>query len=97
MSKKVSICLAVPGRAATLIFYATNFCVEHRMPGTKQKRSGPLRKGGSLFRLLLLQHPRRSLRPQGGKGVLVASGVYEPGAVQNTSAMAQAYEMGRKV
>ncbi len=31
------------------------------------------------------------------KGVLVASGVYEPGAVQNTSAMAQAYEMGRKV
>ena len=31
------------------------------------------------------------------KGVLVASGVYEPGAVQNTSAMAQAYEMGRNV
>ena len=30
-------------------------------------------------------------------GVLVASGVYEPGAVQNTSAMAQAYEMGRNV
>lgn len=65
MSKKVLICLAVPGRAVTLIFYAMNFCVEHRMPGTKQKRSGSLRKGGSLFRLLLLQHPRRSLRPQG--------------------------------
>lgn len=31
------------------------------------------------------------------KGVLVASGVYEPGAVRNTSAMAQAYEMGRNV
>ena len=31
------------------------------------------------------------------KGVLVAGGVYEPGAVQNTSAMAQAYEMGRNV
>ena len=31
------------------------------------------------------------------KGVLVAGGVYEPGAVRNTSAMAQAYEMGRNV
>lgn len=31
------------------------------------------------------------------KGVLVACGVYEPGAVRNTSAMAQAYEMGRNV
>ena len=31
------------------------------------------------------------------KGVLVAGGVYEPGAVRNTSAMAQAYEMGRDV
>ena len=31
------------------------------------------------------------------KGVLVASGVYEPGAVRNTSTMAQAYEMGRNV
>ena len=29
------------------------------------------------------------------KGVLVAGGAYEPGAVRNTSAMAQAYEMGR--
>ena len=27
----------------------------------------------------------------------VACGVYEPGAVRNTSAMAQAYEMGRNV
>lgn len=31
------------------------------------------------------------------KGVLVAGGVYEPGAVRNTSAMAQAYEMGKNV
>ena len=31
------------------------------------------------------------------KGVLVAGGVYEPGAVRNTSAMTQAYEMGRNV
>jgi len=31
------------------------------------------------------------------KGVLIAGGVYEPGAVRNTSAMAQAYEMGRNV
>lgn len=31
------------------------------------------------------------------KGVLVAGGVYELGAVRNTSAMAQAYEMGRNV
>ena len=31
------------------------------------------------------------------KGALVAGGVYEPGAVRNTSAMAQAYEMGRNV
>ena len=31
------------------------------------------------------------------KGVLVAGGVYEPGAARNTSAMAQAYEMGRNV
>ena len=31
------------------------------------------------------------------KGVLVASGVYEPGAVCGTPAMAQAYEMGRNV
>ena len=31
------------------------------------------------------------------KGVLVACGVYEPGAVRNTSAMAQAYDMGRNV
>lgn len=31
------------------------------------------------------------------KGVLVAGGVYEPGAVRSTSAMAQAYEMGRNV
>ena len=31
------------------------------------------------------------------KGVLVACGVYEPGAVRNTSAMAQAYEMGKNV
>ena len=31
------------------------------------------------------------------KGVLVACGVYEPGAVCGTSAMAQAYEMGRNV
>ena len=31
------------------------------------------------------------------KGVLVACGVYEPGAVCGTPAMAQAYEMGRNV
>lgn len=31
------------------------------------------------------------------KGTLVASGVYEPGAVRSTPAMAQAYEMGRNV
>ena len=31
------------------------------------------------------------------KGVLIAGGVYEPGAVRNTSAIAQAYEMGRNV
>ena len=31
------------------------------------------------------------------KGVLVAGGVYEPGAVCGTPAMAQAYEMGRNV
>ena len=31
------------------------------------------------------------------KGVLVAGGAYEPGAVRNTSAMAQAYEMGKNV
>ena len=31
------------------------------------------------------------------KGTLVASGVYEPGAVRGTPAMAQAYEMGRNV
>lgn len=31
------------------------------------------------------------------KGVLVADGVYEPGAVCGTPAMAQAYEMGRNV
>ena len=31
------------------------------------------------------------------KGVLVACGVYEPGAVCGTPAMAQAYEMGRTV
>lgn len=31
------------------------------------------------------------------KGVLVAGGVYELGAVRNTSVMAQAYEMGRNV
>ena len=31
------------------------------------------------------------------KGALVASGVYEPGAVRNTPAMAQAYEMERNV
>ena len=31
------------------------------------------------------------------KGVLVACGVYEPGAVCGTPAMAQAYEMGKNV
>ena len=31
------------------------------------------------------------------KGVLVAGGVYKPGAVRNTSTIAQAYEMGRNV
>ena len=31
------------------------------------------------------------------KGSLVASGVYEPGAVRSTPAMAQAYEMGKNV
>ena len=31
------------------------------------------------------------------KGVLVAGGVYEPGAVCGTPAMAQAYEMGKNV
>ena len=31
------------------------------------------------------------------KGALVAGGVYEPGAVRSTSAMAQAYEMGKNV
>ena len=31
------------------------------------------------------------------KGVLIAGGVYEPGAVCGTPAMAQAYEMGRNV
>ena len=31
------------------------------------------------------------------KGTLVVSGVYEPGAVRSTPAMAQAYEMGRNV
>lgn len=31
------------------------------------------------------------------KGTLVASGVYEPGAVRSTPAMAQAYEMGKNV
>lgn len=30
-----------------------------------------------------------------GKGVLVTGGVYEPGAVFGTPAMAQAYEMGK--
>lgn len=31
------------------------------------------------------------------KGVVIGSGVYEPGAVKNTPAMAQAYEMGKNV
>ena len=31
------------------------------------------------------------------KGVLIGSGVYEPGKVKNTPAMQQAYEMGRNV
>ena len=31
------------------------------------------------------------------KGTLVASGVYEPGAVRSTPATAQTYEMGRNV
>ena len=31
------------------------------------------------------------------KGVLIAGGVYEPGAVCGTPAMAQAYEMGKNV
>ena len=31
------------------------------------------------------------------KGVLVACGVYEPGAVCGTPAMVQAYEMGKNV
>ena len=31
------------------------------------------------------------------KGVLIGSGVYEPGKVKNTPAMRQAYEMGRNV
>ena len=44
MSKKVLILSGSPGRVVTLIFYAMNFCVERRMPGTKQKRSGSLRK-----------------------------------------------------
>lgn len=31
------------------------------------------------------------------KGVIIGSGVYEPGAVKNTAAMEQAYQMGRNV
>lgn len=31
------------------------------------------------------------------KGVIIGSGVYEPGKVRGTPAMAQAYEMGRSV
>ena len=31
------------------------------------------------------------------KGVIIGSGVYEPGNVKNTLAMKQAYEMGKNV
>lgn len=31
------------------------------------------------------------------KGVIIGSGVYEPGKVKNTLAMKQAYEMGKNV
>lgn len=31
------------------------------------------------------------------KGVIIGSGVYEPGKVRSTPAMAQAYEMGKNV
>ena len=31
------------------------------------------------------------------KGVIIGSGVYEPGKVKNTSAMEQAYQMGKNV
>ena len=30
------------------------------------------------------------------KGVIIGSGVYEPGKVKDTSAMKEAYEMGRR-
>ena len=31
------------------------------------------------------------------KGVIIGSGVYEPGKVKNTSAMKRAYQMGKQV
>ena len=31
------------------------------------------------------------------KGVIIGSGVYEPGTVRATAAMTQAYEMGRNI
>lgn len=33
----------------------------------------------------------------GERGVIIGGGVYEPGKVRDTAAMAQAYEMGKQV
>lgn len=119
MSKKVLILSGSPRRAATLIFYATNFCVERRMPGTKLKAvidrtvarwlevkdkefyyittMADEEKASADTTLACFRGYADCVEGAVEKGVLVACGVYEPGAVRNTSAMAQAYEMGRNV
>ena len=40
---------------------------------------------------------KTSSAPAISEGVIIGSGVYEPGKVRGTPAMAQAYEMGRSV
>jgi Multimeric flavodoxin WrbA len=66
MSKKVLILSGSPRKGGNSDILCDEFLRGAQDAGHKaEKIRVAEEKGGSLFRLLLLQHPRRSLRPQG--------------------------------
>ena len=66
MSKKVLILSGSPRKGGNSDILCDEFLRGAQDAGHKaEKIRVAEQKGGSLFRLLLLQHPRRSLRPQG--------------------------------
>ena len=66
MSKRVLILSGSPRKGGNSDILCDEFLRGAQDAGhTAEKIRVAEKKSGSLFRLLLLQHPRRSLRPQG--------------------------------